>query len=105
MFGALVSSIGSKLTLLSFIGSENFTLILASRATSVAPSSFGTVPTTSGGIPSAAQAVEAKAIIPTTIRAARVANNNHLAFTPSPPFGKLPTTREPALGLYLQQRG
>jgi hypothetical protein len=47
-----------------------------------------------GAITSAAQSVPAKAIIPT--RAARVAINSHLAFTPSPPFGKLPTTREPA---------
>jgi hypothetical protein len=73
----------------------------------------------SGAILSAAQGVPAKAIIPTT-RAARVANNIHLPFTPSPPFGKLPTTREPAttrkqvlcfllrnqaLSLYLQRRG
>ncbi len=49
----------------------------------------------SGTIPSAVQSVPAKAIIPTT-KAARVAINNHLAFTPSLPFGKPPTTREPA---------
>src|SRR5215208_1005215 len=67
---------------LSFIGSENFTLILASRATFVSPGA-GLVPTTIGGSPSGtAQAVPAKAIIPTT-RAPRVAINIHLAFTNS----------------------
>src|SRR5215204_3880360 len=65
---------------LSFIGSENFTLILAAGSTFTARSA-GLVPITVGAIPSGtAQAVPAKAIIPTT-RAARVAINIHLAFT------------------------
>src|SRR5215208_4660946 len=70
------------LMVLSFIASEKNTLILTSGDTFVAPSA-GTVPSTSGWVPSGtAQAVPAKAIIPTT-RAPRVAINDHLAFTTS----------------------